>query len=105
MTITPKERVHQEVMRLKNMHETLKSRALFDKERMLRERQSARLRADQMENYLASLNSAYRSTIDFPQRIQGHLKQAYPSSELPVTDDALRYFPTSYPNLRRAVRG
>ena len=91
-------------MRLKNMHETLKNRALFDRERMLKETRSARLRAVQIENYLASLNSAYRNTVDYQQRIQGLIKQAYPPSELPVTDDALRYFPTSYPNLRRAVR-
>ena len=66
---------------------------------------SARLRADQMENYLASLNSAHRNTIDYQQRTQGLIKQAYPSNGLQITDDALRYFPTSYPNLRRAVRG
>jgi len=103
--MTPKERVHQEVLRLQRMHETLKNRALFDRERALRELRSARLQADQMENYLASLNSAYRSSLDYRDRIQRLMKQAFPPTQLPAAGDALRYFPASYPNLRSAVQG
>ena len=87
------------------MHETLKNRALFDRERAMRELRSARLQADQMENYLASLNSAYRNAADYPQRIQSLVKEAFRRTELPGTGpgDALRYFPTSYSTLREVA--
>ena len=89
----------------------MKNRALFDRERTRRELRSARLQADQLENHLASLNSAYRGAADYQRRIQGLLRQAYGERPQDVTPgmparvDALRHFPTSYPNLRQAVGG
>ena len=111
MARKPKRRVREEEQRLRRMHETLKNRALFDRERLMREQRSARLQADQMENYLASLNSAYRSSADYQRRIQGLVRQAYGERPQDVTPgmpaqvDALRYFPTSYPNIRQALGG
>ena len=91
----------------------MKNRALFNRERAMRELRSARIQADQMENYLASLNSAYRGTVDYQQRVQALARQAFgekrpdlpPSGMPPAGGEALRYFPTSYPTLRRAVAG
>ena len=108
----PKQRVREEERRLRRMEYTLKNRALFDRERLMRELRSARLQADQMENDLASLNAAYRGTADYQRRVQGLVRQAFGEkrpdlhpSGMPAGVDALRYFPTSYPNLRRAVGG
>jgi len=103
--VKPKERVRKEEKRLQRMHETLKNRALYDRERAMRELRSARLHADQMENYLTSLNSGYRNSLGYQRRIQTLMKQAYRPTQLPIAGDALRYFPASYPNLRHAVQG
>ena len=62
----PTERVREEERRLRRMEYAMKNRALFDRERAMRELRLARLQADQMENYLASLNSAYGSAADYP---------------------------------------
>ena len=85
-----------------------KNRALLDKERQMRELRSARIQADQMENYLGSLNSANRGAPDHRRRIEELVKRAVQPGQpdLPPTTgpgEALRYFPTSYPDLRRAV--
>ena len=84
-----------------------KNKALVDKDRHMRELRSARVQADQMENYLGSLNSAYRGAADHRRRIEELVRRAFRQGQpgLPPTGPgrALRYFPTSYPNLRRAV--
>ena len=58
-----------------------------------------------MENYLGGLNSAYRVAADQRRWIEELARRAFRSSEMPPTGtgEALRYFPTSYPNLRQAV--
>ena len=65
-----------------------------------------------METYLGSLNSAYRGAADQRQRIEQLARQAFgqkrpdlPPSGMPPTGpgEALRYIPTSYTSLRRAV--
>ena len=102
----PKRRVREEERRLRRMEFAQKNQALFDKERQMRELRSARIQADHMENYLGSLNSAYRVAADQHRRIEELAKRVFRSSDLPPTGpgEALRYFPTSYPSLRRAVR-
>ena len=93
------------------MEFAIKNRALFDRERAMRELRSARLQADQLEKYLASMNSVYRNTLDYPARIKKLVTRVYgggPSETvpgMPAQVDALRYFPTSYPNIRKAVGG
>ena len=101
----PKQRVREEERRLRRMEYAHKSRALFGRERQMRELRSARLQADQMENYLASLNSAYRGAAGQRQRIERLASQAFRETHLAPTGpgEALRYFPTSYANLRQAV--
>ena len=105
----PKRRVREEERRLRRMEYTMRNRALFDRERLMRELRSARLQADQLENYLASLNSAYRGAADYQWRIQAMVKRAYGERPpetvpgMPAQADALRYFPTSYPNIRKVV--
>ena len=107
----PKQRVRAEERRLRRMEYFTKNRALFDRERAMRELRSARLQADQMENYLASLNSAYRGAADYQRRIQDMVKRTYGermpevTPGMPEQPNALRYFPTSYPNLRRVAAG
>ena len=54
MAKKPKQRVREEERRLRSMEFAMKNRALFDRERLMRELLSARLQADQMENYLAA---------------------------------------------------
>ena len=63
------------------------------------------MEADQLENYLASLSSAYRGAAEPRQRIERLASQAFRETHLAPTgpSEALRYFPTSYANLRRAV--
>jgi hypothetical protein len=107
----PKRRVREEERRLRSMEYFTKNRALFDRERTMRELRAARLQADQLENYLASLNSAYRGAADYQRRIQDMVKRTYGEKKADVTPgmpaqaDALRYFPTSYPNIRRVAGG
>ena len=101
----PKQRVREEERRLRRMEYTMKNQALFDRERLLRELRSARLQADQTDNYLAGLNSAYRGTVDYQQRGQALTKQAFRDTQLAQTGpgEALLYFPTSYSTLRQAA--
>ena len=102
----PKQRVREEERRLRRMEYTMRNRALFDRERAMRELRSARLQADQVENYLASLNSPYRVAAGQRQRIDALDKQAFRDTHLAATGpgEALRYFPTSYSTLRQAAR-
>ena len=101
----PQQRVREEERRLRRMELAHKNRALFDRGRQMRELLSARLQADQMGNYLGSLNSAYRVAADQRQRIEQLARQAFRDTHLAATGpgEALRYFPTSYANLRQAV--
>ena len=97
--------------RLRSMRETFKNRAVLDRERMMRELRATRLQADQLESYLASLNSSYRGAVDYQNRIQGMVKRAYGEQPpgttpgLPPKADLLRYYPTSYQNIRRIAEG
>ena len=106
----PKQRVREEERPLRRMEYTMKNRALFDRERMMRELRSARLQADQLENYLTNLNSAHRGAADYTMRIKRLVARAYGGGApqettpgMPARAEALRYFPTSYPNIRYAV--
>ena len=107
----PKRRVREEERRLRSMEFAMKNRALVDRERTLRELRSARLQADQLENYLASLSSAYRGAADYQRRIQDMVRRAYGERQpdvtpgVPAQANALRYFPTSYPNIRNIAGG
>ena len=109
----PGKRVYEEQgERLRGMRETFKNRAVLDRERLMRELRAARLQADQLENYLASLNSSYRGAVDYQRRIQGMVRQAYGEKQpdaatpgLPPRADLLKYYPTSYQNIRRIAAG
>ena len=98
--------------RLRSMRETFKNRAVLDRERMMRELRATRLQADQLANGLASLNSSYRGAADYQRRIQGMVKRAYGEQSpniatpgMPAKADLLRYYPTSYQNIRRIAEG
>ena len=109
----PGKSVHEEQgERLRSMRETFKNRAVLDRERLMRELRATRLQADQLENYLASLNSSYRGAADYQRRIQGMVKRAYGEQSpdtatpgMPPKADLLRYYPSSYQNIRRIAEG
>jgi hypothetical protein len=94
-------RVREEERRLRRMEFAHKNKALFDKERQMRELRSARIQADQMENCLGSLSSAYRVAAGQRRRIEELAKRAFRPGQpnLPPTVRARRSGTS-----RRAIR-
>ena len=64
----PKQRVKQEERLLRSLELFQKSKALFDREKAMRQLRDARSQAEALEHYLATLNPAYRQAAAAPQR-------------------------------------
>jgi len=89
----PKQRVREEERRLRRLGYFQKNKA-----------RDARSQAEALENYLATLNPAYRQAADADARRERLAKM------IPLTfrgrmapEDVLRFYPTSYENLRGVV--
>ena len=71
---------------------------------MMRQLRDARSQAEALENYLASLNPAYRQAADAEARRE-RLPKLIPASfrGRMAPEEVLRFYPTSYENLRGAL--
>ena len=68
----------------------------------MRQLRDARSKSEAIEHYLATLNPAYRQAADGRQRIKELVDSVFRERTAP--EEALRYYPTSYGNLRQAVQ-
>ena len=66
--------------------------------RLLRD---ARAQAEAIEHYLSTLNPAYRQAAEGRQKVKELVDSVFRGRTAP--EDVLRYYPTSYGNLRQAV--
>ena len=106
MPTAPKQRVKQEERRLRKLEFFQKNKALFDREKAMRQLRDARSQAEALEHYLATLNPAYRQAAAAPQRrteIQQLADLVFRGRTAP--EEVLRFYPTSYGRLREAIGG
>ena len=97
----PKQRVKQEERRLRKLEFFHKSKALFDRERMLRQLRDAWSQAEALEHYLATLTPAYRQAAEGRGNIKQLVDRAFRGRTAP--EEVLRFYPTSYGRLREAL--
>ena len=96
--------MHEEERRLRRLEFFQKNKGLFDRERAIRQLRDARATAEALEHYLATLNPAYRQAADADarrERLQKMIPLAFKGRMAP--EEALRFYPTSYENLRGVV--
>ena len=105
MTITPRRRVEEEEERLKQLKLFQKNKLLFDRERMMRQLRDARSQAEALEHYLATLNPAYRQAAAAQQKRTEfqQLADLVFRGRMPP-EEVLRFYPTSYGQLREALK-
>jgi hypothetical protein len=97
----PKQRVKKEERRLRQLEFFHKNKALFDRERAMRQLRDARMQAEALENYLSTLNPAYRQAADGRARIKQLVESTFRGRTAP--EEVMRFYPTSYGRLREAV--
>ena len=94
-----------EARRLKRLDDFRRTQQLSDHQKLLQTFRDARLNADALESWLASMNPAYRSAMpDVQNRIQRLVNQAFHSRGMEGKDLVAR-FPMSYDRLREVVSG
>ena len=98
----PKQRVKKEERRLRKLEFFHKNKALFDKERVMRQLRDARMQAEAIENYLSTLNPAYRQAADGRARIKELVESTFRGRTAP--EEVMRFYPTSFARLREAVK-
>ena len=101
MPTAPKQRVKQEERRLRRLELFHKNKALFDREKAMRQLRDARSQAEALEHYLATLNPAYRQAADGRRNIMERVDSAFRGRSAP--EEVLRFYPTSYSRLREAL--
>ena len=97
----PKQRVKKEERRLRQLEFFHKNKVLFDKERAMRQLRDARSQAEALENYLSTLNPAYRQAADGRAKIKEFVEATFRGRTAP--EEVLRFYPTSYGRLREAI--
>jgi hypothetical protein len=97
----PVARVKQEERRIQRLERFQKSKVLFDRERAMRQLRDARMQADALENYLSTLNSAYRQAADGRAKIRQLVESTFRGRTAP--EEVMRFYPTSYGRIREAV--
>ena len=97
----PKQRVKQEERRLRKLEFFHKNKALFDRERMLRQLRDARSQAEALENSLATLAPAYRQAAEGRVNIKQLVDSTFRGRTAP--EEVMRFYPTSYGRLREAL--
>ena len=85
----PKQRVKQEERRLRKLEFFHKNKTLFDRERAMRQLRDARSQAEALENYLASLNPAYRQAAEGRRNIKQLVDSAFRGRTAPEEGFAL----------------
>ena len=103
----PKQRVKEEERRLRRLEFFRKNQLLFDRERVMRQLRDARSQAEALENYLATLNPAYRRAADADarrERLKAMLRDSDPFRGRMALEEVARFYPTSYGNLRDALK-
>ena len=97
----PKQRVREEERRLRRLEYFQKNKALFDRERMMRQLRDARSQTEALEHYLATLNPAYRQAAEGRRHIKDLADRTFRGRMAP--EDVLRFYPASYERLREAL--
>ena len=67
----------------------------------MRQLRDARLQADALENYLASLNPAYRQAAEGREKIKRFVESTFRGRMAP--EELMRFYPTSYGRLRESI--
>ena len=101
MPTAPKLRVKQEERRFRKLEFFQKNKALFDRERAMRQLKDARSQAEALEHYLATLNPAYRQAAEGRRNIKELVDSAFRGRTAP--EEVMRFYPTSYGRLREAL--
>ena len=78
-----------------------KNKALFDRERAMRQLRDARSQAEALEHYLATLNPAYRQAADGRGKVRELVESAFLGQTSP--EEVTSFYPTSYGRLREAL--
>ena len=92
MPAAPKQRVKQEERRLRRLELFQKNKALFDRERVMRQLRDARSQAEALEHYLATLSPAYRQAAEGRKNIKELVDSAFRGRTAP--EEVLRFYPT-----------
>ena len=91
----------KEERRLRKLEFFQKNKTLFDRERTMRQLRDSRSQMDALENYLSTLNSAYRQAADGRQKIKELVDSTFRGRMAP--EEVMRFFPTSYGRIREAI--
>ena len=67
----------------------------------MRQLRDAKMQVDALENYLSSLNPAYRQAADGRERIRQLVESTFRGRMTP--EEVMRFHPASYGRLREAV--
>ena len=93
-----------EARRLRRLERFRKTQQLFDRDRLMRRLKDARAQADSVENYLSSLNSAYRQAAGAEEKQKQLTELTNQSFRGRALTELLQQEPTSYKNLRETIR-
>ena len=90
--------------RLQELRRFQKDKVLFNRERAMRQLRGARAQADALEQYLANFNSPHRRAADAERHREQIQRMANSTfrGRMPLEEE-LRFYPTSYDRLRKAV--
>ena len=101
MPSAPIQRIKKDERRIRRLERFQKTKVLFDRERTMRQLRDAKMQAEALENYLSTLNPAYRQAADGRERIRQLVESTFRGRMAP--EEVMKFYPTSYSRLRDSI--